>query len=74
MLACNKQHYLNSFYGLVPSGVTPEANPLLPVKCLARAHRTPLVNVRVPYGLPHSPWRTFYIQPLMEYKRHGTLT
>jgi hypothetical protein len=44
MLACNKQYYLSSFYGLVPGGVTPEVNPLLPVECLARGHRTPLVT------------------------------
>jgi hypothetical protein len=44
MLAFNKQHYLRSLYGLVSGGVTPEVNPLLPVVCLAREHRTPLVT------------------------------
>jgi hypothetical protein len=58
MLACNKQYYLSSFYGLVPGGVTPEVNPLLQVKCLARAYRTPLVTCgsltayHVPLGEP----------------------
>jgi hypothetical protein len=59
MLACNKQHYLSSFYGLVPGGVTPEDNPLsYPVICLARAHQTPLVTCGsltaylVPLGKP----------------------
>jgi hypothetical protein len=34
------KHYLSLFYGLVPGGVTPEVNPLLPVKSLAKAHPT----------------------------------
>jgi hypothetical protein len=57
MLVCNKKHYLSSFYGLVPSGVTLEDNPLLPVNCLARAHQTPLVTCGS---------RTAYLVPLGE--------
>jgi hypothetical protein len=49
---------MSSFYGLVSGGVTPEVNPLLPVKNLAKAHRTPslvygsLTAYLVPLGEP----------------------
>jgi hypothetical protein len=49
---------MSSFYGLIPGGAIPKVNPLLLVKCLAKAHRTPsvacgsLTAYPVPLGEP----------------------
>jgi len=44
MLALNKHSYLGSFYGIIPSGVTPEYIPIHDRWNLAMVHRTPSVS------------------------------
>jgi hypothetical protein len=76
MLPFNKKTYLSSFYGLVPGGVTPEVNPLIPVKIPAKAHRTPsvvcgsLTAYLVPLGEPlvsNLVWNTKDMTPTLAY-------